>query len=195
MRLKIAFISVLSLAITGCASFRSYSLPVVAPSDIAFNSTQKPKVFSRWSIETNSKMTNDQMKAAGAAVHKKYFDDAITKSGCCILVEGPTEADIVVDGKAVAENNPAAMIPAFITGFSLYTIPSWVTVKAHIKVEAKKASQTKKYALQDSMTMVQWLPLVVLMPFKNNPIKEGKAVDENVYNNLIYRMKRDGLLQ
>lgn len=191
---RVAIVVLASLLATGCASFRTNELPVVKPAELASAAGTKTRVFSRWSVEGKSAPTNEQMKAAGAAVHKKYFEEAITRSGCCVLVEGPTEAELVVDGRALAENNPAAMVPALITGLSLYTIPSWITARTHIRVEAKGAGLVKHYDLQDGMTMVQWLPMVLAMPFRTNPIKEGKSVDENVYNNLVVGMKKDGLL-
>lgn len=192
---RVVVIALFTLMMSGCAGFKANNLPVVAPSELTFDSGHKTKVFSRWSLETKSTLVNEQMKAAGAAVHKKYFEDAINNSGCCVLVEGPTEAEVIVDGKAIAENNPAAMIPAVITGLSLFTIPSWVTATNHIKVEAKKAGQAKTYDLKDSMTMVQWLPMIVAMPFRESPLKAGKALDENVHSNLLVGMKEDGILQ
>lgn len=196
MRKHAQLLVVLSLAFaaTGCATFPKHNLPVVTQADLASTAPAKTRVFSRWSMVSNSSLVNDQMKAAGAAIHKKYFDDAITRSGCCVLVEGPTEADVVVDGKALAENNPAAMIPAVITGLSLYTIPSWVTATTHIQVDAKKGDASKSYDVSDSLKMVQWLPMVFAMPFRDSVMKTGKSLDENVYNNLLLGMKKDGLI-
>lgn len=195
MFVRNACVGLLSVAVAGCASFRAYELPIVAPSDMAVQAVQKPRVFSRWVVEAKSAVFNEQGRIAAAALQKKYFDDAIARSGCCVLVEGPGEADLVVDGKALNDASMAVMIPAFITGLSLYTIPSWVTAKVHIQVNARKGELARRYELRDSATMVQWLPLVLAMPFRDTPFTMGKAVDENLYNNLIYRMKRDGLLR
>lgn len=184
-----------TLLMSGCVAFRANNLAEVSPNDLQFAAANKTKVFSRWSVESNSTMVNDQMKAAGAAIHKKYFDDAISATNCCVIVEGPAEADVVVDGKAFNENSPAAILPAFITGFSLFTIPSWATAKVHIAAQVKSAGATRAYDLQDSMTMVQWLPMIFAMPFVDNPMKAGKLVDENTYRTLVLRMKTDGLLK
>lgn len=192
---RVLIVVLASLLATGCAGFRANQLPVVKPAELASTPATKTKVFSRWAVTGKSAPANEQMKAAAAAVHKKYFDEAITRAGCCVLVEGPTEAEVVVDGKALAENNPAAMFPAILTGLSLYTIPSWITANTHIQVEAKGAGVSKSYDLQDGMTLVQWLPMILAMPFRTNPIKDAKAVDENVYNNLVLGMKKDGLLK
>lgn len=184
-----------SMLMVGCAGFKANKLPQVKADDLHFASAKKTKVFSRWNIESHSSLANEQAKAMGAALHKKYFDDAIKATDCCIIVEGPNDADVVVDGKAVDENNPAAVIPAFITGLSLFTIPSWMTAKVHIYASAKTNTAAKSYELQDSVTMVQWLPMIIAMPFTGTPIKAGKEVDENTYKNLVLNMKNDGLFQ
>ena len=181
-----------SVAFSGCAAFRANDLPAVDKAEVAVKSATKTKVFSRWSIESDSSLVNDQTRAAAGAIHKNYFDAALKESDCCIVVEGPTEADIVVNGKAINENNPAAVIPAFITGFSLFTIPSWATVTIHIQAEAKSGLMSRNYDLSDSITMVNWLPMIFVLPFADNPISAGKAVDENTYRTLVLKMKQDG---
>lgn len=178
---------------SGCAAFRAHNLPAVDFSHVAPAPT-KTKVFSRWQLETKSALANDQARAMAAAIHKKYFDDAIRASACCVLVEGPTEADLVVDGIAHDENNPAALIPAFITGLSLYAIPSWVTATIHITATATRGEASKQYDLTDSMKIVQWLPMVFIMPFADSPISGGRELDENTYRNLVRKMRIDRLL-
>jgi hypothetical protein len=189
-------ITVGSLLLTsGCAGFKAHELPDVDSRSLTFNSANKTKVFSRWSVESDSTLGGDTAKAMGSAVQKKYFDDAIKATNCCILVEGPSEASVIVDGKFINETSSAAMIPAVITGLSLYTIPSWVTSKVHISVQAKNSSISKSYDLKDSMTLVQWLPMLVVLPFTGNPIQAERQVFENTYKTLVLSMKKDGLLK
>lgn len=76
---------------------------------------------------------------------------------------------------------------------SLYTIPSWATIKVHVTANAKKADKTYIYDVSDSMTMVQWLPMIFAFPFAN-PFSVGKEVDSNTYNALVLKMKADGIL-
>lgn len=188
-----AAITSAALLSSGCVALKASKLPQASALGIKA-SEQKTKVFSRWHIDTQSSLANDQVKVMGAAVHKKYFDDAIRASLCCVLVEGPGEADVVLDGVAHDENNPAAMIPAFITGFSLFTIPSWMTATVHITADAKRGEITKRYDLSDSVTMAAWLPLILAMPFMDLPITAGKQVDENTYRNLVLQLRADSLL-
>jgi hypothetical protein len=192
---RVATISALtaSIILFGCAGFRENNLKDVSKNDIQISNTEKVKVFSRWSIE-NAPSANEQAKAAGSAVTKKNFESALTESNCCIIVEGPTEADIIVDGKAYNENNMAAVIPAFITGLTLYVIPSWVTGTTHISAKVSAKKDVGNYDLRDSMTMVQWLPMIFVMPFKGSPLTTGKEVDANVYRTLVLKMKNEGYL-
>lgn len=193
---KITLVSILGASViaSGCAGFKENNLTEVSKSDIQITQGEKVKVFSRWSLVNHSSLANDQVNAAGAAIHKKNFENALAESNCCIIVEGPTEADVVVDGKAYNENNAAAVIPAFITGLSLFIIPSWVTGKVHITAEVTANKTSSNYDLKDSMTMVQWLPMVFVMPFKGSPIKAGQEVDANTYRTLVLKMKNEGYL-
>lgn len=182
------------LMVSGCAAFKANQLPTVTAKDLGTPAETKTKVFSRWNVQSNSSLLNEQGKAAVAAIQKKNFEMALNSSGCCVIVEGPTEADVVINGTSFAENNPAAMIPAFITGLSLYTIPSWVTAKIHLGAEVKKGETTRNYDVQDSMTMVQWLPMIFAMPFKGSALKTAKEVDENTHKSLVLKIKQDGLI-
>lgn len=86
---KISIVSVLSASLitAGCAGFRENNLAEVSKSDIQISSDQKVKVFSRWQLVGDS--SNEQVKAAVAAIHKKNFETALAESNCCIIVEGP----------------------------------------------------------------------------------------------------------
>jgi len=179
---------------SGCAGFKANNLPIVSATDLQSNATVKTKIYSRWILQSNSALMNDNVKVAAAAINKKMFDQAINQSGCCEVVESSKEADVVIDGVNINENNAAAMFPAIITGLSLYTIPSWVTAKVHITAQAKRGEISKSYDLQDSMTMVQWLPMIFVMPVKGNAIKMGQEVDENTYKTLVFKLKADGLI-
>jgi len=109
-------------------------------------------------------------KAAAAAIGKQNFEKVLAATNCCVIVDSRNEADVVIDGMIYGEGNPAAMIPAFITGLSLYTIPSWVTGKPHVSASVKQGETVREYDFRDEMTMVQWLPLILAMPFREHPL-------------------------
>lgn len=183
-----------AVLLSGCAGFPAHNLQKVSTQGLKSTSAVKTKVFSRWSLDKASG-TNDQTAVAIAAINKKHFDDALQTAECCTVVESPDAADLVVDGTVFNENSAAAMIPAIITGLSLFTIPSWVTVNVHITAKAKNGSAAHDYELKDSMTMVQWLPMLFVMPFAENPIKYEKEMTDNVFNTLVAKIKGDGLLK
>ncbi|RZI86613.1 MAG: hypothetical protein EOP38_00605 [Rubrivivax sp.] len=193
-KLSLTALSAAVLLMSGCAGFPANDLARLPVKDLRIASATKTKVFSRWSLDKASD-TNGQMTAAIAAVNKKRFEDALATSECCTLVESPDAADLVVDGTVINENNPAAIIPAIITGLSLYTIPSWVTVTVHITANAKNGATTRSYDLKDSLTMVQWLPMLFAMPFTTNPFSGEKEMTDNAFNTLVAKIKADGLLK
>jgi hypothetical protein len=182
------------LLMSGCAGFPANKLSKVPAENLHFASAAKTKVFSRWALDKSSGM-NDQSSVALAAVNKKYFDDALRTADCCTIVESPDAADLVVDGTIFKEDQSAAMVGAFLTGFTFGVIPSWVTIDVHITAAAKGGGKSQSYDLKDSMTMVTWLPMLFVMPFAENPIKYEKKMTENVFNTLVVKIKADGLLK
>lgn len=194
MTRKLVAVLCLSVAATGCATFKANQLPVVPPADLASAPETKVKVFSRWTYDAGKATVSENVKVAAAAIQKKQFDEAVTASGCCVLVEGPSDADLVIDGKAFNDNNPAALIPAFITGLSLYAIPSWVTARVHLEATATRGEATRTFKAEDSATMVQWLPMIFAMPVKGNAIKAAQEVETNAHKTLLLGMKKEGLL-
>lgn len=176
----------------GCIGMRSNSLAMVSPETIKFAAPAKTRVYTRWKLDTQAKL-NDQMKVAAIAVNKKKFDDALTGTGCCVIVEAQSDAQVVVDGTTHDHFNRAAMLPAFLTGFTFGALPSWATASPHCSVSVNANGKTTTYEARDSMTMVTWLPLIVGFPFAN-PFKAEKEITDNVYNTLIAGMKKDGVL-
>lgn len=180
-----------AVSVTGCAGFQAHNLPVAQDSEYKTVKTQKVKIFSRWKVESNSTLVNQD---AAAAIYKSSFEKAVRESGCCDIVEGPAEAALVIDGTAVDHGNPAALIPAVITGLSLYTIPSWATQTVDLKVDAKSTAKSNSYQLTDSFTLVQWLPMMFAFPFKGGPIVNTETLNSNTYKNLVIKLKSDGYL-
>ena len=179
------------VVLQGCAGFNANHIDKVSADQLRTASAKKVKVFSRWNFKTDS--LNPPLNAANAAIYKKRFEEVLAAADCCTVVEGPTEADLIVDGTGHDENSKAALIPAFITGFSLFTIPSWVTINFHVTANAQKGAVKRSYDVSDSMTMVQWLPMALAFPFAN-PFPMEKELGDNVIRNLIVKMKQDALL-
>ncbi|MCW7463194.1 hypothetical protein [Leptospira limi] len=172
-----------------CASFRENNLPIAQESEYKTIKTEKIKVFSRWTYDTK-----EPDGVLWAAAHKSWFDKAILESGCCSLVEGPKEANLVVDGTAFDRVNHLRIIPLIFSASSLTLIPYWQTMTVDIKVTANKGNKQNKYELRDSFTMFQWLPMIFLMPFTGTPVTNRDFLFLNTYQNLVIQIKKDGLL-
>jgi hypothetical protein len=181
----------IALIISGCAGFQAHKLPVAQDTEYKSTKSEKVKIFSRWKIESTGSLVNQDI---AAAMYKKSFEKAVTESGCCDIVESPSEAALIIDGIAVDHSNAAALVPAAITGLSLYTIPSWVTQTIDLKINAKSRQRENSYQLTDSFTLVQWLPMAFAFPFKGGPMANTDELNSNTYKNLIIRLKQDSYL-
>lgn len=123
------------------------------------------------------------------------FADVLRESGYFASVSPGKEGEMRIQVRLVNSGNPAAMIPAFFTGLSLYTIPSWATDQYDITAKVfPPDGKEHTYELADSMTTVQWLPMIVLAPSKNM-MNVSKEVRRNIWKHLILKMQQDGLLQ
>lgn len=175
----------------GCANFQAHKLPIVQDHEFRVANAGKVKIFSRWKVESSSVLTN---KDAAAAIYKSAFEKEIRESGCCEIVEGPTEANLIVDGTAIDHADASVMLPAFITGFSLYTIPSWVTQEMDIKVKTSAGNKNSSYELNDSFTLVQWLPMMFAFPFTGGQEKNRQELHANTFRSLIVKLKKDAYI-
>lgn len=177
-----------TLLLGGCAGFRSNNLQEVGYDKLQTSTDTRTKVFSQWRLENMP--TNEMTNAA----YKRQFDDVISRSDCCTLVGTAEEADVVVDGKTFGQSNPAAGLAAVLSGFTFTVIPCWTTLDLRIAADVSRGDTNRSYDVRDSGTMVIWLPMIVAMPFAENPIKMEKEINENVYKNLVLKMKNDGLI-
>ncbi len=182
-----------AMMLSGCAGFRANQLGNADKLSMKSSAPEKTKVFSRWHMAEGTKGDSTAL-ALLAAMSKKHFEDALRTADCCLLVESLNEADLVVDGTVYNDVDPMAWLPAVITGFSLYTIPSWMTDKVHIAATAKRGDARKAYELKDQTTLVQWLPMLLVLPFTGSPFKAEIEMTENLYNHLVLRIKQDGLI-
>lgn len=183
-----------ALNLTGCIGFRANELPTARFDSTAQPVAQKVKVYSQWYAQQGHSSW-DNNSATPAQYIQQRFDRALDESSCCTLVNNPELADVVLKGTAYSEPNPAAGIAGMISGFTFGAIPCWATTKVHLGATAKNGSDERSYDLRDSATMVVWLPLIVAMPFSENPIKAEAEIDANAYRTLVVRMQQDGLLK
>ncbi|MCW7466545.1 hypothetical protein [Leptospira levettii] len=173
-----------------CATFKGNKLPIVQHDEYLTNKKEKIKVFSRWKFESPPGID----PVSWAAIHKSWFDKAILESGCCDLVEGPKDAQLVIDGIGFDDTSAWLVIPRLFNASSLTVIPFWQTISVDIKVSVEKGNKNSTYELKDSVTMVSWLPMIFVFPFTGSPTKNKEELFLNTYQTLVVRLKKDGYL-
>lgn len=190
MRL-IALIFVFSF-ISGCAVFKGNAIPLIPDEALDFRAKNPLKVYNKWVLDSDSSIILPSFKDQVESSAKISFEKSLHTAGCCVLVDSKEDADIVVDGVVIQRSNFAAILPAAITGASLYTIPSWAT--NNLKIEAfvrRKNGVTKNYTITDSTILVQWLPMIFVMPFVGDIVSVSKEVNDNMHKTLVEKIGRD----
>ncbi len=177
------------ILLSGCIGFRGNNVPEINKKDLQFSGSKKTKVFTKWEF-----YPDPDKNTLAAELHKKAFEKTLTESECCNVIDSRDSADIIINGKTYNESSMIGMPFAVLTGLSLYTIPSWITAKQRVVIEVNKGKKSSSYELKDSMLMVQWLPFIVTLPFRENPIKMEQHMQENLYGNFIVKMREDGYL-
>ncbi|HET8871542.1 MAG TPA: hypothetical protein VFM48_13935 [Aquabacterium sp.] len=185
---------VAAVALQGCAGFRGEKLAKVDVTQLKVaNGTSKLKVFARWTSDALVDPVPEQALQTGAELSKKSFEDAISASNCCTLVDQEAQADLLVDGVRYIKRDHLRAAPALLTALTLYLIPSWETTPFKVSVRVQKGMDLRVYELEDSVTTIEWLPFLLAMPFAN-PLTVSSEVEGHVYQTLVLKMKADGLL-
>jgi hypothetical protein len=183
---------VLTGSLSGCAVFRGNDLPEVGTLPGPAAAAPKPAAGYAFgsAVDMGSKKpTQENLRA----IQENEFAGVLRESGYFATVEKGNGKDINISVELVESGNPSAMVAAVITGLSLYTIPSWATM--HLEATCRVTTtggKTHEYKLSDSATLVQWLPMIVVFPFK--PFSEIQDLRINLYKSLIVKMQADGLL-
>jgi hypothetical protein len=130
---------------------------------------------------------------SGRAAMSQEFAQVLTESAqFATVTEAATGGDLHIDVRLHNYGNPAAVIPAFITGFSFFTIPSWTTDHWQLTAAVSHpGGDPHSYTLEDSEIMVTWLPMILVMPFKF-PGQVIPEVRRNMYKNLLKTMRENG---
>jgi hypothetical protein len=194
---RIALALTLSITISGCAGFAGKRLPEVSTQSVQTSAatTKAPFAFTYQFGKANFGDNLEYTTVNAVDLNSDYvkvFLESLRQSGH--FDQAKTNADLKIDVRLIEVADPNAIIGAMITGFSIYTIPSWMTIEQHFLVKVTHKGKVFNYALVDEMTFVQWLPMALLYPF-NNPFKQvPQAIQSNAWNNLITKMKADGII-
>lgn len=193
MRFAMLLILIVNFALSGCAVFDGGKVTKthLMPMDIAQES--KPSISYVTLARGGLSETVDLPQQFQRAIENE-FRQTLRESGYFSeITKENDQADIKMDVTVTNTGNPAAIVPAIITGLSLYTIPSWGTDRFEVVAKVtNRSGQHKEYVLTDTTTLVQWLPMIFVFPAKNFSVIP--EVRQNMYRNVIFQMKEDGLL-
>ncbi len=188
---KLLLLFALCAVCSGCAMFKVGDLP---PAPLVPAKAGVPKPSLTYSMRGQYKMFGTQdIQSRALNVLSREFEDAAWESGYFSEISPYNKnADLKMNIQFIDTGNPAAMIPAVITGLSMYTIPSWASDHFEIRITERSGDLKKTYAVKDTVRLVQWLPMAFLFPFHNFSVIED--VRENMYLTLLEQFRRDGLL-
>lgn len=185
---------VLVAVMSGCAVFDNGNVPKTALMSYEGNAASKPTV-SYSSTAMGGMSSAKKLPEAGQSIIEGEFLSVLEESnyfGRISKQDG--SADITIEITLTNSGNPAAMVPAFITGLSLYIIPSWATEKFDLVAKAESQSGlSKEYVLADSATLVQWLPMIFAFPANNFSVVP--EIRKNMYRKVLSDMKKDGFFE
>ncbi|NKI16509.1 hypothetical protein HCU74_03640 [Spongiibacter sp. KMU-166] len=182
---------VLVLAISGCAVFDGGMVPKTNLIPYDENGYKKPNL-SYSSTAIGGVFSQSELPGAAQSIMEGELFSVLESSNYFSrIAKKDDSADINIDVTIINKGNPAALIPAAITGATFYIIPSWATDQFNVvaKVERKDGLK-KEYTLSDTATIVQWLPMMFVFPVKNFSVIP--EVRKNMYKKVLADMKADG---
>ena len=190
-------VKVITMAITysllsSCVIFKGNNIKKIDAQQIDLDSYKKKKVYVKWEFDFlpagHSNLTYED--------RAMLFEKVLNESNCCELVKKKVEADLIFEGRAYDQRNPARLVGFMLSSFTAYIIPSWHVAKIFVTIDAKDGKKRlHHYEAADSMTTVIWLPLVVATPFAYNFDKTQREILENSLRSILSQMKNDLFLE
>lgn len=105
-------------------------------------------------------------------------------------IEASYDFSYYIDARLIRNASPIGILGAAITGASLWTIPSWITINHEFTADVTMPNyKVKHYNLTDTTKFVQWLPMIFFAyTLANNVDGETR---KNIYKNFILRIQND----
>lgn len=194
--MKLILVLLMSV-LSGCASFRSYEQPIVKPELVASNASKKLLVSIAWKAVPDRFLSPYAMMSSENKQNASFYEE-LKNTGCCELSSIGQEPDLIINGEVDVSYKSDGFLEALVrtpAQFTFAIIPAWDNF--HYKVTLKANNNKgiiREYTAIDSGLLIQWLPMAPLFIFGQNPMEVNKALLGNLHRNLIYRMKKDGLL-
>jgi hypothetical protein len=185
------FVLVLMASMTGCAVFDDGKVPKTTLSPYEDNDFPKPTIAYSSTALGGVFSVKTHPEALQSIIEGELFSVLDSSEYFSRIAKRDEGADIRIDVTMTDIGSSVAMIPALITGMSLYTIPSWVTNHFNLVAKVERKDRLKKeYTLTDSVLLVQWLPMMFLFPVKNFSVIPD--LRKNMYKKVLADMKNDG---
>lgn len=174
----------------GCAVFKGNQLPDVGQFQSTNAKNQKIDASYDFSyyIDVFSKQEISEK-------HRKplenEFIEVMEESGLfSTLTKGKGSSDIHIDARLIRNGSPIGILGGAITGASLWTIPSWITINHEFSADVTMPNyNVKHYNLTDTTKFVQWLPMIFFAYTLANNV-EGET-RKNIYKNFILKIQND----
>lgn len=181
----------LVVIVSGCAVFDGGKIPKTTLSAYEVNGAAK-LTLSYSSVAMGGLLSTKALPETGQSIIEGELLSVLESSGYFErIAKRDGAADVSIDVTLTNTGNPAAMVPAVITGLSLYIIPSWATDNFNLVAKvARKDGLEKEYTLADSATIVQWLPMMFVFPAKNFSV--FPELRKNMFRKVLSDMENDG---
>ena len=177
---------------SGCAIFDGNKIPDIDFVPTGLSGDQRPTVSYEMAAQTGMSGEGTPSEAVKSQLEIELLDALHLSDYFSRVARSDDTADLQLNVTYSEESNPAAMIGAVITGLSLYTIPSWMTSTFELTLTAESANGlSNTYTVSDSATLVQWLPMAFVFPFKNFSVLT--EMRKNMFRTLLVEMQKDGL--
>lgn len=180
-----------ALVVSGCAIYKGGKVPETTLKPLQKETSELPTVSYTSLFKSGLSAPKERNGAAKNLIEGEFTSTLKESKYFSRISSVDDNADVKIDFSLTNSGNPAAMIPAIITGLSLYIIPSWATENIELKAKVESKSGKKKtYTLNDTTKLVQWLPMAFL--YSSNSMSVIPEVRKNMYRNLLSKMERDG---
>lgn len=194
MRSKFA-LPLMMAVVTGCTTYPQHRIPEVGVSSPASQSGGVDASYKFTGGECLSPAPRGYYHWFLLTSREREFCAALKTSGCFSSLTPGQGGSVHIDADILDQQSLLGTLGrGVVGGLSLFTIPTWATDVFELRATVTTArGAQREYVLDDAMTTIIWLPMIVAAPF-NNPVNTSADLRENLYRTLTVRMQRDGLL-
>jgi len=181
------------LCLSGCASFKGNNLATIQSLESTNSGTSGvDSTFEFKGVQDYA--SRGDMPEISRSLLKDEFVKVLNQSGSFARLAPGQGGSMHLDVTIVNSASPVGLLPAILTGLSLYLIPSWATdnYEATVVVSGENIEQ-REYKFKDDVTLVQWLPMIFVGPF-TGVFSVAADVRLNMWKHLVQEMREDGLI-